>query len=242
MPPVLTRHWRNQGPRNAVDSSDLQDLLRVLTGPLTTAPSTTQTIELPQHESATHLTATATSFALLTASGTIYTWSTDTRPSPLGRLPVPEPGAHPIDALGGIPVKKLAAAGWLAAAVSRDNELYIWGGSGPGGTRKISDLKRSEGELVALAKVGAVREEEDGVSVVDVAVGDRHVVALGENGSVFAVGEGTNGQLGTGRVDFAEEWVECTFEGHDKPGKAVGVYCGPRNTFVLVSQRLDGGK
>ncbi|KAI9768566.1 MAG: hypothetical protein M1840_004763 [Geoglossum simile] len=229
------------GPRNAVDFPDLQDLLRVLAGPHSTTSSTTQTIDLPHHESATHLTATATSFALLAASGTIYTWSTDTRPSPLGRSPVPEPGAHPIDALGGIPIKKLAAAGWLAAAVSRDNELYIWGGSGggQGGTRRIGDLKRSEGEHVALAKVGAVGaigEEEDGISVVDVAVGDRHAVALGEDGTIFAVGEGANGQLSTGEVGFAEEWVECEFEGQKEQKRAIGVYCGPRNTFVLVSR------
>ncbi|KAI9777107.1 MAG: hypothetical protein M1839_009063 [Geoglossum umbratile] len=228
--------------RNAVDFLNLQDLFHTLQTPRATPPSTAKAIKLPQHESAKHLTATATSFALLTTSGTIYTWSTDTRPSPLGRPPNSEPGAHPVDALGGVPIKKLASAGWLAAAVSRDNELYIWGEGGPGNARKIGDLERSKGEFVALAKVGAMGEEGDGVGVVDVAVGDRHIVALCEDGRIFAVGEGANGQLGTGEVAFAEEWVECGFEGPGKLGKATSVYCGPRNTFVLVSRPCGNEK
>jgi regulator of chromosome condensation len=88
-----------------------------------------------------------------------------------------------------------------------------------------------------LARVSATEEGEDGVDVVDVAVGDHHIAALSEDGRVFTVGEGTNGQLGTGTVEFAEEWVECEFEGLEQHGRPVGVHCGPRNTFVLAAQR-----
>ncbi|KAH0543933.1 hypothetical protein FGG08_001834 [Glutinoglossum americanum] len=219
--------------REVVEFPLLQDLLQWLT-----TPSSVQSFELPPYETATHLTAAATSFGLLTTSGTIYTWSSDTRPSPLGRPPTPiEPGPLAVDALGGVPIKKLACAGWLAAAVSRDNELYIWGGGGPGGTRKISDLEDVNGfESVALARVGATREGEDGVDVADVGVGDHHIVALSGEGRVFAVGEGTNGQLGAGEAEFSERWVECEFEGPEQRGRAVGVHCGPRNTFVLVER------
>ncbi|KAH0536547.1 hypothetical protein GP486_008874, partial [Trichoglossum hirsutum] len=80
-------------------------------------------------------------------------------------------------------------------------------------------MARVEGcEAVALARVGAAttmteeeeeeEEEESRLDILDAATGDRHIAALRRDGRVFAAGEGTNGQLGTGAaVEFAEEWV-----------------------------------
>lgn len=139
----------------------------------------------------------------------------------------------------------------MTAALSCDNELYVWGGR-PEEREKIAALKRREGEEVALVEVGSgmgmineggrdgglrgeVEErdvaarlkggedeetseegkeedkedegEEEEEGILDVALGESHILALTTRGRVYAVGEGKWGQLGTGKRKFEKEWM-----------------------------------
>lgn len=57
-------------------------------------------------------------------------------------------------------------------------------------------------------KQGIKEEEDDEEGILDVAVGESHILVLTTRGQVYAVGEGKWGQLGTGRRKFENEWVE----------------------------------
>ncbi|MCJ1305161.1 hypothetical protein MMC08_007975 [Hypocenomyce scalaris] len=182
----------------------------------------------------TQLSANSTSFTALAANGEVYTWG-DPRHSHLGRTPTATSSAHmpcPVTFLGGIPIRKIASGGWITAAVSRDDDLYIWGGR-PGESERIGALptvgkevgKEDNGEEVKLVNI------DGGTDIVDVAIGGGHIVVLTGEGKVFAVGSGQNGQLGGEKRAFAEDWVEAE---PLRGKKVVGVECGYWASFALV--------
>ncbi|KAI9860804.1 MAG: hypothetical protein M1830_006217, partial [Pleopsidium flavum] len=91
-------------------------------------PATTQTHRLPHPP--TQLLSSASTFVALLPTGEIYTWG-DPRHQHLGRTPtLSTPAQEPghVTALGGIAIRKIASAGWMTGAVSRDGDLYVWGG------------------------------------------------------------------------------------------------------------------
>lgn len=180
------------------------------------------------------LTANSTAFTALAVNGEVYTWG-DPRHSHLGRTPTAMVSAYtpsPVTFLGGIPIKKVAAEGWITAAVSRDNDLYVWGGR-PGESERIG----------ALPAVGQGSRDEDdeeevklvdidgGTDIVDAAVGGGHVVVLTAEGRVFTTGRGDNGQLGTGQRCFADDWVEViSLQGK----RVIGVECALWASFAIA--------
>ncbi|KAI9789313.1 MAG: hypothetical protein M1816_006201 [Peltula sp. TS41687] len=189
----------------------------------------------------THLLSGETSFTAVLSqpTPTIYTWG-DARHNHLGRVITPDsPSGTPqiVDHLGGIPIRKVSAAGWITAAVSTSNDLYLWGGR-PGEKDRIKALpdvsRRSEDD----AEVKLVDLDDD---VLDVAVGAGHVVALTVDGRVWTVGRGQNGQLGCGdRRDFVDDWIEVDL-GLEKGQKVEAVHCGPWASFLVVrNDRIDG--
>ncbi len=176
-----------------------------------------------------------TNFTLLAASGDVYTWG-DPRHSSLGRIPTPSSSAtspHLVDFLGGIRIRKIASGRWITAALSYDNDLYLWGGR-PGEKYRIKslpDLSRREDDEAEVKLV----DIDGGVDVADVGVGDGHVVALCGDGRVFAVGRGENGQLGIGMREFEEDWMEVRLRLED--GKRVTeVSCGAWSSFLMVEE------
>ncbi|KAI9839576.1 MAG: hypothetical protein M1819_002202 [Sarea resinae] len=177
------------------------------------------------------LEANQTAFTALTESGVVYTWG-DARHNHLGRDITPESPATrpgPVEVLGGIPIKKISSGGWITAALSKDNDLYVWGGR-PGESNRIKALPPSsdEGEKVALVDI------DGGVDIADVAVGDGHIVVLTCDGRLFAAGRGVNGQLGAGAKKFAEDWMHVNL-GLGEGRSIINVYCGPWTSFALVS-------
>ncbi|KAH8153845.1 uncharacterized protein LAJ45_01612 [Morchella importuna] len=108
----------------------------------------------------TAIAATATSFALLSARGHIYT-AGDPRHSRLlardtGTSTAPPDAPGLVDALDGIAMAGVAAGGWVGAARSAERDVYLWGGrAGEDG-----------GVICDLGGVGADGGEE--VGVVDV--------------------------------------------------------------------------
>lgn len=172
----------------------------------------------------TSFLASTTSFTALAAAQPI-TWG-DSRHSHLGRQPsslTPASSPSAVLSLGGIPVRKIATGGWITAAVSSENDLYVWGGR-PGEEEKIAALP-TDGEEVSLVDI------DGGVDVVDAAIGEKHILAVTGEGRLWATGDGKWGQLGTGKRAFEEGWVHVTGLGGKK---VLGVACGFWNSFVIV--------
>lgn len=154
-----------------------------------------------------------------------YTWG-DGRYASLGRL---GPTAVPAPALEQS-VSKIAAGGWLAAAVTRDGGCYVWGG-------RLGERERGIGGEEEEEEGGKrfVDVEGGGADVVDVAVGHGWVVVLTATGRVWGWGDGRWGQLGVkgDESGWVEGWVELGgWEGEGR--EVVGVACGAWNSFVLT--------
>ena len=161
--------------------------------------------------------------------GLVYTWG-DARHHHLGRRVDNELSSARIptlvDHLGGIPVRKIASGGWITAAVSIFDDLYLWGGR-PGEEQRITALPallRSSDDddddhhhhgLVNLVNITNPDDDDnastkESLNIVDVAVGQGHVVALSDDHRLWAIGRGHNGQLGRpldGPLFFAPEWI-----------------------------------
>ncbi len=206
---------------------------------LTSSPQST--ITFPPLSTPTTPLASSTTFTSLTPSQ-ILTWGSPLH-SALGRHPTAENPAStpgPVLALGGIRIRKISTRGWITAALSTDDELYLWGGRAEERKRIGPFRRRREGEDVVLVELGREKEREregmtedeildrdvnngtlgfeggrdyddddddDDDGIVDVAVGESHILILTTRGRVYAVGEGKWGQLGTGRRKLEGEWV-----------------------------------
>jgi hypothetical protein len=182
------------------------------------------------------LTAGATSFALLTEEGEIYTWGDPRYSRCLARLPTSStPASTPslVDALGGIPISKIDAAGWVFGALSKEQDLYLWGVGRPGsdGDDGLRDLLGNGDEEVKLVEIEAVE------SVIDFGIGDGFIVVLAEGGDVWVRGDNGNGQLGIGREEkLIREWTKVE-RARIGVGNVVEVVVGDLCTFLLTSRR-----
>ena len=177
----------------------------------------------------------ATCFTALGLTDEVLTFGSALHPQVLGRIPIPANPAEapsPISFLGGISIDKIAAGGWIGAAVSEDRDLYVWGGQA-GAAKRINALpKFSAGEEVRLVDING------GVDVVDVGVGSEHIIALTGDGEVWVTGEGDCGQLGTGATNFEEDWVRVRGD-WEANGRVVGVGGGVWCSWVLVDSRTS---
>ena len=175
----------------------------------------------------------ATGFTALTTTDEVLTLGSALHPQALGRTSTPANPAEvpsPVSFLGGISIDKIAAGGWLGAAVSEDRDLYVWGGQA-GAAKRLNALpKFSDGEEVRLVDING------GVDVVDVGVGSDHIIALTGDGEVWVTGESDCGQLGTGTTTFEGNWVRVRGD-WEANGRVVGVGCGAWCSWVLVDSR-----
>ncbi|KAL2352071.1 regulator of chromosome condensation 1/beta-lactamase-inhibitor protein II [Cryomyces antarcticus] len=136
------------------------------------------------HGRAKQLIANETSFTLLTETGEVYTWG-DARHRSLGRtptahMPAEKPGV--VDALGGLKIGKIVSGGWMGAALAEGGSLYLWGTTTPGTADAINALPSGDEEVALVdipASLGMHGEEADDFEVLDVGVGDGHIVAVG---------------------------------------------------------------
>lgn len=170
----------------------------------------------------------------MTVTGEVLTFGSPLNARSLGREPtVSDPADLPsaIPLLGGIPIDKVAAGGWIGAAMSQDRDLYIWGGRA-GEERRIKALPNlSDDEAVRLVDI------KGGVDVLDVSVGSGHVIALTAEGEVWAAGDGGYGQLGSRKKKYEEDWVRVRGEWEGK-GKVIGVGCGFWCSWIVVDTRI----
>ncbi|ROW12878.1 hypothetical protein VPNG_04660 [Cytospora leucostoma] len=203
---------------------------------ITTNDTATST-SLPKFK---QLVSYSTGFAALTLPiGDVYTWGDERYGACLGRdisssastSSADQPGL--VTALQDLPtgpVRKVAAGGYVLAALTAGDDLYLWGGGGggsqPGGRKGVpAGMVGDEPTPVDL----------DGRDIADVAIGDSHLVVLTTEGEVFVVGHNGNGQLGLPGDKYAESWTRVEL-GLQDGRRAVGVAAGPRNSFILVQK------
>lgn len=185
-----------------------------------------QSQTFPQLPPCQQLVAYETGFAALTHTGDVYTLGDERYSACLGRevspsSPADEPGL--VTALQDLPtgpISKIAAGGYMLAALTTGNDLYLWGGH-PGRKTVPADIT-DEPTPVDI-------EEND---IADVAVGETHIIVLTTSGDVFVIGENGNGQLGLPSKS-EESWVRVPLDLKDGR-RVVGVESGARNSFLLV--------
>jgi hypothetical protein len=180
------------------------------------------------------LQAGATCFILLTEEGEVFSWGDGRHPRCLGRTPnVETPANKPclVGALGGINIAKIDGRGWVFGALSKENDLYLWGRDKPSTELSLWGLLGGKEDEVKLL------DDERFEDVTDFAVGNGHVVVATTGGDVFAYGENRNGQLGlkSGTADFALSWEKLVSK---EDGCSIAVIAGDTSTFVLSSESL----
>ena len=189
-----------------------------------------------EHESITSLTATATAFCVLTGDGKILTFGDARYPDLLARIPTSDsPVSMPVivAALDGIRIRKVAAGSWIAAALSAEKDVYVWGHLLPP-TPIREDHAGLDGLLRAVDEEVCLVDVADGADIEDVAVGDEHILVLTTEGEVWGLGSNESGQLGLGEElkGTKGKWVKI-----DMPvegGKTVEMKAGPLTTFLVV--------
>jgi len=191
------------------------------------------------------LKASATSFALLTEEGEVYTWGDPRYSRTLARTPTAELPAHApalVEVLGGIPVKEIdVGSGWLFGALSKEADLYLWGSQKPGSNSNSSNHEEV-GDMLGTSDEEIKLVDIEGVEMIsDFGVGNGHVAILSENGDVWVRGENRNGQLGLGLEagNFVGAWTKVELR-NDRDEKAkpkvTRVDVGDLCTFLTVAE------
>ena len=124
-------------------------------------------------------------------------------------------------------VHRICAGAHHFGAIDDEQRLWTWG-SGTFG--QLGHGTRSD-----LAQPRLV--ESLGATVVDVAMGDRHTVALSSRGRVFTWGWGAGGQLGHESPVMCELEARCVRR-LGSWGTVTAVYAGPLYTAVLADGQL----
>jgi hypothetical protein len=119
----------------------------------------------------------------------------------------------------------VSSGGYVSAAITVGNDLYIWGGRP--GQKKI--LEQLEGCPTPV--------DLEGLDVLDVGVGNNHILALTVDHRLFVVGAGGNGQLGMGaEVKELGDWKEVVLPLQEGQ-QIVGVHAGYNNSFLMVQSK-----
>jgi alpha-tubulin suppressor-like RCC1 family protein len=130
------------------------------------------------------------------------------------------------------PIIKLAAGGYILAALTQGNDLYCWGHAGR--SPVVADLF-SGSEDVDTDRPSPV-EIAGGKDIADIAVGDAHLVALTSDGEVYVIGDNGNGQLGLPGVTSVKAWTKVSLDISNGAKQSItGVVAGPRNSFLIAS-------
>jgi alpha-tubulin suppressor-like RCC1 family protein len=119
------------------------------------------------------------------------------------------------------PITKIASGGYVTAALTAEHDLYLWG---------VNEFLHLGGQPTPL--------DLGNSDILDVGLGDSHVIILTSERRVLVMGNGKNGQLGMGEaVEELREWreVDLKLEAGWRP---LQVAAGPRCSFVLVRNEI----
>eukprot|EP01094_Clydonella_sp_ATCC50884_P024389 TRINITY_DN6104_c2_g1_i1.p1 TRINITY_DN6104_c2_g1~~TRINITY_DN6104_c2_g1_i1.p1 ORF type:complete len:776 (-),score=163.81 TRINITY_DN6104_c2_g1_i1:7-2334(-) len=189
----------------------------------TAAPSSTASELSPQPGHSPHgrvlsIAAGADHSLALTENGTVLSWGCGLygatgdanlrhrfAPAPIPSLP-----------------RCVAIAGGIdySAVVTEDGEVYVFGCNEDG------NLVPDKAPVIPPTKVQGIPTQ-----VVGVACGGRHILALDVNGGVWAWGEGTSGQLGSGGFESSARPTKLVMPG---AAPAVSVHAGTHHSAVVV--------
>ena len=132
----------------------------------------------------------------VTQAGHLYSWGCN-RNAQCGMKPTKDPPTICSPQLvrfeTDLKVKKVAAGRSHSAALDDKGSVYCWGACQYG---QCGILSRRRGGVAPPKHVEALEQ----VTIVDVAAGDSHTLALTGGGRVFGWGSGFEGQLGTGSI------------------------------------------
>ena len=175
------------------------------------------------------LVAYDTGFAMLSATGRVWTWGDERYSACLGRdvddaCPANMPcEVTDLSDLPTGPVTKLAAGGYILAAITEGHDLYVWGGH-PGRAAIMEGMGGQPSPVV----IG----EHD---VMDVGIGDSHMIALTDDNQVYIIGQNSNGQLGLD-VKETSTWTKVELE-HPERRHITRVAAGPKNSFIIAQDQ-----
>jgi ubiquitin-protein ligase E3 A/E3 ubiquitin-protein ligase HERC4 len=127
---------------------------------------------------------------LLSSVGELYSWGSNSH-GQLAHGSTSRPTR--VDAFQAFTLCDIGAGDRFSAAVSSDGALFTWGANDSGqlGLGNVGENRQRPGRV----GLGESLEREH---VLRVACGAAHLLALTRSGAVFAVGDGTSGQLGKG--------------------------------------------
>ncbi|KAL1841682.1 hypothetical protein VTJ49DRAFT_6721 [Mycothermus thermophilus] len=240
---------------------DGQDALRQYPSISDLISNATPSSIFPNYPATTQIVAYATGFAALDPStGRVWTWGDERYSACLGRdvnHESPATAPHLLTDLLDLPtglITKLAASpsGYILAALTAGGDLYCWGDAARSGAALHSSLHLSYNDGAPVPVVISPAEHDDnnnndnnndtGIEkdVVDVAVGDAHLVALTADGEVYVLGDNSSGQLGLPGRAAAREWMRVELDGVLESGKKVtSVVAGPRSSLLVVERRIQ---
>ncbi|KAK3304598.1 regulator of chromosome condensation 1/beta-lactamase-inhibitor protein II, partial [Chaetomium strumarium] len=189
----------------------------------------------PNFPDIAQLVAYETGFAALSSTGQVWTWGDERYAACLGREPSDD---SPADTPGLVtdledlptgPITKLAAGGYVLAALTAGNDLYCWGHAGRS-PMLLQDLPDTPGPVVI-----------DDRDIVNVAVGGAHMLVLTADREVYVTGDNASGQLGLLEVRSTSTWARVDLGSvlAAEDGVVTGVVAGPRNSFLIVRKQLD---
>ncbi|KAF4631772.1 hypothetical protein G7Y89_g6353 [Cudoniella acicularis] len=191
------------------------------------------------------IVANRTAFHALTSTGDVVSWGDLRFEALLGREPIEEyPGSHPsvVDDLAALPtgpIRKITSQGFMTAAITEGNDLYVWGeqpkpelrtGNGNGKGKENAQLKLFE-ELTGVPSAVDVL----GYDVLDAAIGEGYALVLTTEGRLFVIGDNINCQLGLPEITHAAEWIE-VIPSLQRGQRITAVWAGYKNSFLLVEQ------
>ena len=173
------------------------------------------------------IVAGATHFAAL-IDNSIYTWGDPRYPAPLGRMdPESRPPDSPPTSIPGVvydledleddeKLVKIAAGGYITAALTKGGDCYIWGAEELGWSG---------------------RPEPVNFGVVDVAVGGECVVLIAQSDDggreVWVNGRSRHGELGFGKLEEVKEWTKVPLD-LPEDGELVQVVAGAKCVLLEV--------
>ncbi|KAG4254390.1 hypothetical protein FPRO04_07769 [Fusarium proliferatum] len=140
--------------------------------------------------------------------------------------PANEPGVIQDLSDLGEPIKKIAAAGYTAAALTESGGLYLWGMAPPGSQSRHNVFQ----DISELPNYFEVDGDKD---VQDIGLGESHAIALTTDGCIYIIGDNTNGQVGHGKdaQDPISSWSKIDFT-PPEGWAIIAVEAGPRSSFI----------
>ncbi|RKF76327.1 putative serine threonine-protein kinase nek9 [Golovinomyces cichoracearum] len=174
----------------------------------------------------THVVANQTSFTALSSTGEVWTWGDSRYSACLGREILCKSSAsipclvESLSYLPTGPIKKISSGGYMTAALTEGNDLYVWGGHP--GQPGILDSLASDPMPINI----------EGADIIDIAVGFDHILALTLERRLYTIGFGHHGQLGVNSKQQCQ-WKEVML--FPKKGQhIIKVYAGYKTSFVVT--------